>query len=90
MVLTRSFSVGIPNDNSSHTDLKGSLMLLPVGDLFNHGAQSISRTRYDPETNSITIATKTAFQEGEEVVSAFTSILTDLQQSIVHISTVST
>jgi hypothetical protein len=90
MVLTRSFLVSVPSDNSSSTELENSLMLLPVGDLFNHGAQSISRTRYDPERDSITIVTKTAFQEGEEVVSALTRILINAQRAIVRISTRST
>ena len=39
MVLTRSFLISVPDSDGSRTELESSLMLLPVGDLFNHGAQ---------------------------------------------------
>ena len=75
MVLSRSFLVDVPTNDSQPPELEHLLMLLPVGDLFNHGAQSLSRTRYNAETDTITIVTKTAFHKGEEVVSICTSTM---------------
>ena len=69
MVLSRSFAVKVPANDDLHAASDDMLTLLPVGDLLNHDAQSLSRTRYIPDTDSITVVTKKAFQAGDEVVS---------------------
>ena len=52
----------------AETETESALMLLPVGDLFNHGAQSLSRTKYYASSDSVTIVTATSFERGDEVV----------------------
>ena len=52
----------------AETETESALMLLPVGDLFNHGAQSLSRTKYHASSDSVTIVTATSFERGDEVV----------------------
>ena len=71
MVLSRSFAVNVPANDNLQAAPDSMLTLLPVGDLLNHDAQSLSRTRYNPDTDSVTIATKKAFQAGDEVVSTY-------------------
>ena len=83
MVLSRAFFVDAPlldapaqDAAAESAEAAGSaeveadtsaLMLLPVADLFNHGAQSLSRTVYDAESNSLLVVTSTPFDDGEEV-----------------------